>query len=253
MIQAVGDDRTGKSLGDGLIRGRIAVDDQTAVGGQQLGKPAEGLPDMVDVPEKIQMICIHIEDDADLREKTQETVGVLTGLRDKIAGLANPDVPADRGQDAAHGDGGVTAAFQQDVGDHGCGRGLAVGAGDGDGHLIIGHDLPQEFGAGQHGDSIFHGTGVLRVIRVDSGCVDHQADAAAYVGGALSDLDAGPFFGEPFGQGALFCIGAGDCETVLQQDLGQSAHADPPDADEMHVYGMVKVYLIHIMKISFLD
>ena len=48
---------------------RIRIDDQGSVCGKQLGKFAEGMTDVVNILEKVQVIRINIQDNADLREK----------------------------------------------------------------------------------------------------------------------------------------------------------------------------------------
>ena len=62
---------------------RIRIDDQGSVCGKQLGKSAEGMTDIVNILKEIQMVCIHIQDNTDLREKAQKAVCVFAGLSDK--------------------------------------------------------------------------------------------------------------------------------------------------------------------------
>ena len=45
------------------------IDDQGSVRWQQLGKFAEGMTDVVNILEKVQMVCVNVQDNADLREK----------------------------------------------------------------------------------------------------------------------------------------------------------------------------------------
>ena len=70
-IQAVSYYLTGQPFGYLLVLGRVRIDDQGSVFGKQLGKLPERAADILDIFEKVQMVSIHVEDQADLREKTQ--------------------------------------------------------------------------------------------------------------------------------------------------------------------------------------
>ena len=57
-----------------------------AVRGKNLCETAERAADIFQIFEKIQMVCVNIENQRHFREKAQKTVGILTGFRDKSAG-----------------------------------------------------------------------------------------------------------------------------------------------------------------------
>ena len=59
-LQSIGDDLAGQSLSDGLISRRIAVDDQAAVRRQKSGEGVEGIADIRQILEEIQMILLNI-------------------------------------------------------------------------------------------------------------------------------------------------------------------------------------------------
>ena len=66
---SVGDDPAGQALGDFLVVRNIAVDDEDAVLGKLLGEETEGVTDVIDILEEVQMIRVDVQDDADCREK----------------------------------------------------------------------------------------------------------------------------------------------------------------------------------------
>ena len=52
----------------------------------------EGVSDVVNVLEEIHVILFHVKDNADFGIKAQKAVGVLAGLRQEIAGMADADI-----------------------------------------------------------------------------------------------------------------------------------------------------------------
>ena len=69
VLQCVGDNLTAKTFGHVIVFRRIGVDNQHAVGWEQTGKRTEGVADVIDILEEIEMVCIHVEDNADFREE----------------------------------------------------------------------------------------------------------------------------------------------------------------------------------------
>jgi len=92
------------------------------------------------------MVVLDVGDNGDTRAQAEKHVIVLVGLDHEDVSLAGAAIAAEAGQDAADDDGGVTAGFQQKVGDEARSRRLAVGAGNGDAHLL-GHEVTEEIGA----------------------------------------------------------------------------------------------------------
>ena len=66
------------------------------------------MADIVNVLEKVQMIRIHIQNDADFWEKAKEAVGIFTGFGDKGFRIPHTDISVDCGQNTAHGDRRIT-------------------------------------------------------------------------------------------------------------------------------------------------
>ena len=73
----------------------IGVGDDKAALRHQGGKVMEGVLDIGQVLEEVQMIFVNIQDYADLREEMQETVRIFTGFCDKIFRITYTDVTAD--------------------------------------------------------------------------------------------------------------------------------------------------------------
>ena len=76
--------------------------------------------------------------------------------------------------------------------DHGSSGSLAMGAGYGDGQVVIFHDLSQQLGPGKHRQSHFLSLLKLWIIRMDSGGIYYQIDIFCNVGGSLADIDLCP-------------------------------------------------------------
>ena len=56
-------------MGNSLYFRGICIDDQSTIRGQKLGKTVKGMADIVNILKEIQMICVHVQNDGDLREK----------------------------------------------------------------------------------------------------------------------------------------------------------------------------------------
>ena len=69
VLQTICNYLTGKIFDDLFIMRGICIDDQCSVSGKQLGKFAEGMTDVINILEKVQVIRINIQDNADLWEK----------------------------------------------------------------------------------------------------------------------------------------------------------------------------------------
>ena len=127
-VISITDDFALQTFGKCIKVRNVRIDDQSAVFWKKLGEFPEGAADIIKIFEKVQVIRINIQDDADLREEMQEAVGVLTGFRDKESRITHPDVAADGFQDTSYGNGRIQISRKKDVGEHGCGGGLAVSA-----------------------------------------------------------------------------------------------------------------------------
>ena len=71
------------------------------------------MTDIVNILKEIQMVCIHIQDNTDLREKAQKAVCVFAGFCDKSLRIAYADVSADSRKNTSHTDGRVTVSCKK--------------------------------------------------------------------------------------------------------------------------------------------
>lgn len=243
--RTVSDDLAGKSFGDLLETVNVAAYDQRAVSGQKRCKTMEGAADILNIFKEIQMVLFYIKNDADLREKAQETVGILTGLRDKICGRTHTDIAADRFVDTADGKRRIGLVLQKDLGDHGGGGSLAVGAADGNGHLVIFHHLAQKLRTGQGRDVQAAGGTKLRIVGTDRAGIDDQVDVCRDILRLLAVVHDGALLLQRVCERGRGPVGAGNAKALRQKDLCQTAHADTADADEIYMNRTVEVDLVH--------
>ena len=90
-----GDDPAFQAVRDLLQILDAAVDHQQAVLRKLLREKAEGVPDILQVLEEIQMIRLDIQNHLQRGIKGQKAVGVLAGLGDKQIRAAHADISAD--------------------------------------------------------------------------------------------------------------------------------------------------------------
>ena len=111
-------------------------------------------------------------------------------------------------------------------------------AGNGDA-VFEAHELGEHFGTLNDGDFVGVGFEDLGIHGIDGGaCDDHSGPGD--VAGVVAFIDGGAEVGEAVSDGAAAQIGAGDLYAEVQQDLGNAAHPDSTDADEVRVLGGCK-------------
>ena len=141
-------------------------DDVAPLAGTSSAKRAEGVLDIRQVLEKVQMVRLHVQDDGHRGEEVQEGVAVLAGLQDDGVSRGPPGSPqCSRGRVPPIMTVGSSRGRHEDVGAHGGGGGLAVGAGDAQGVLIVLHDGAPGLGPLIDGDAPGDGPGDLGVAR----------------------------------------------------------------------------------------
>ena len=212
--------------------GIIPVDHHPAPVGDQLGEGAEGVLDVRQVPEKIQVVLFNIQNHCHRGAEGEKRVAVLAGLGDNGVAVTDPVARPQDGQHAADHNGGVPTGGEKDVGAHRGGGGLAVGAGDAQGILVVGHDGPPGLGALKDWNTGLQGRGNLRIIVVDGGGAN-DAVGSLHTLGQMAD-------GHRNGQGAQMVyrlafthVGAGDQDAPPLQDLCQRGHGYPADTYQM--------------------
>ena len=190
------------------------------------------------------MVRLDVQDDLHGGIEGQEAVGVLTGFQQEVFVSSDADIPVDQGKHAADGDGGILIRLHHDMGQHGRGRGLPVGAADGDAVFITCHDLAQELCPGHHGDAFFLTCPVLRVLRPDRRGKDRAVDIVRDVFPALSVKHLRADSAQMLSEFASRGIASADAESLFQEDLRQAAHTDAADTAEIHVTGVAVIKLV---------
>ena len=232
LLQAEGEDGVGKAP-DGL-HGALVVgvgDDEAALR-HQLRETVEGVLDVRLVLEEVQVVLLHVQDHGHRGIEEEEGVAVLAGFQNDGVPLAHPVAGAQQGQGPADHHGGVLLRRQEDVGAHGGGGGLAVGAGDAEGVGVALHDGAPGLGPLIDGDAPGHGPGDLGIAVMDGGGADHEVAVPQILGAvALGDGDAQGL--QPLDGGAVAHVGALDLQAHAPQHLRQGAHGDAADADQV--------------------
>ena len=79
----------------------------------------------------------------------------------------------------------------------------------GNGSRVVAHDLPQQFGSCEHGNSCGPGSGIFRIVRMDRGGVDNDIHITADIFRPLSEGDRCPEAFETAGECRPAGIGTG--------------------------------------------
>ena len=137
------------------------------------------------------MIFFYIEDNADSGVKIQKAVCIFTGFRNKGFGITYTYVAADGLQNAANRYSWVQISFQENMGNHGGGCGLPMCSGNGNGILIVFHQLSKQFCPGKHRYLTCNCFNQLRIITADSSSVNHTFNPIYNIAGLLSVKYAG--------------------------------------------------------------
>jgi len=154
--------------------------------------------------------------------------------------MTHPVAGVEQGQRAADHDGGVLLSGHEDMGGHGGGGGLAVGAGDTQGVAIALHDRAPGLGTLVDGDSPGNRPGDLRVAVVDGGGADDGVAVLQAVGGVADGN--GDAHGAQMPDGvAVGHVRALDGDAHALEHLGQGAHGHAADAGQMDALAGVKI------------
>ena len=81
---------------------------------------------------------------------------------------------------------------------------------------------------------------------MDCCCIDNDINRILNVGSTLSIVESCTLAFKKGGQRAFFRVGTGDGKALLQENFGQSAHADSANTDKMDMKRFMEVYLIHV-------
>ena len=221
----------------------VAVDDE-GVGGQ-VTELVEGLFDIIQRFEVVEVVGVDIEDDRDVGRELQECVHIFARLTHDDVAVADIAVAADEGQLAANDGGGVKAGADQHLAEHRGGGSFAVSAGYGDAAPVAAGDNTQHDAALDGGNALLTRGNQLGVILFDGGGIDHQLCTVDVLGAVTHAHGDAVAFDAVEGI-ALVHVGAAQLKARAVQDLGERAHARAADADEVDtLYIFQKMIVVH--------
>ena len=228
----------------------VTVGDDTGSGhGSEL---IEGLLDIGQVLEIVQVIGFHIQDHRYGGEEIQEGIAVLTALQDDGITATHPMTRTEQGQVAADHDRGIQFSLHEDMGHHRSSRGLSVGTGDADRVLVGLHDLAPGLSPLKDGDACRTCCGDLRIVIVGCGGAD-DALGALDILTAVTDLDRDALADQLVGRDRGIHIRTGDLHAHALQHQAQGTHGDTANTDQMHPAAgsdiVADLLLFHISKI----
>ena len=134
------EERAGVALERPAHAGVVPVGDHMAVGGNELREAAEGVLNVVQVLEEVQMVGLDVENDRDGGEEAQKRVAVFAALGDDGVAVADAVAGVEQRQRTADHYGGVGVRRHEDVCRHAGGGRFAVRAGDAQGVAVAVHD-----------------------------------------------------------------------------------------------------------------
>ena len=178
------------------------------------------------------MVFLDVQHHSQGGEEIQEGVAVLAALHDNGVALAHAVACLQQGQVAADHNGGIGLGLHHNMGDHGGGSGLAVGAGDADGILVCLHDLAPGLSALKDGDAGGACSGDLGVVVVGGGGAD-DAVSAFDVLGLMTDADGDALVDQLLGGSGSGHVRTGDIDAHALQDQAQRTHGNAANADQM--------------------
>jgi hypothetical protein len=184
----------------------------------------------------IEVLGIDVGDDRDGRRQVEERSIRLVRLDDDPLAPPELGIGAERVELSAHHRRRVQAGMIEDGGDEGSSGGLAVRPGDR--HRILQpHQLGEHFGAADDGYAPGPRRERLGIHRPPHGARGHHhVHVASHVFGAVPDLDDPAELSEALGYLALLQVRAGHPIAEVQEELGDAAHPDASDPDEVDLH-----------------
>ena len=231
-VLAVGDDAAVLDAADHPLHDRmVGAHHGEAVERHVLDEGAERLLHRGEGLEVIEVLGVDVGDDGDVGRQLEEGAVGLVGLHHHPVAGAEPRVGAVGVDDAAVDHGRIEARGIEQRRHQRGGRGLAVGAGDGDAAFQP-HQLGQHLGAPHHRQPLLARGDKFGIVALDRRR-HHQHLGAVDVGGLVTDEDLGALVAQPLDVGVVGGVGALHRVAEIDQHLGDAAHADAADADEM--------------------
>ena len=179
------------------------------------------------------MVLVHIGDHIDDGQQAEKGAVGFVGLGDKVVAVAQMGVGSVDIEAAADDHCGVQPGGVEDGGGQRGGGGLAVGARNGYA-LAQAHEFGQHFGARDDGDvpaAAFHQFGIV----VADGRGFDQHLHVAHVFGGMAHGHARAQLAQMPDHRRIAQIRAGNLVALIEQHLGNAAHARAADAHHVNV------------------
>ena len=183
---------------------------------------------------EIEVLAVDVRHHGNDRGEKEEGPVALVGLGDQELRLAEPDVRAERAELAADDHGRIPPGLVQDGADERCGGRLPMAPRDRDA-VLHPHQLGQHLGPGNDRDLELPPASDLGIReghrRRDDQHVDAGRDVRRVVG---AEVDPRSQAAEAPRRLAVDQVGARDGVPEGEQHLGDAAHTDPADTDEVY-------------------
>ncbi len=180
----------------------------------------------------IHVLPVDVGDHRKHGRQFQERAVALIGLDYHVFRVAHAGIGAHGVHPPTDDDRGIKAPRSQHGGDHGGGRSLAVHPGNGDA-VLQAHQLRQHLGARDDRDMESVGFGDLGILP-DNRRTHHYDFRTSNIFRCVPFEDGGAQASQPLRDGGILQIRARNPVAKVDQHLGNAAHADAPDADEMN-------------------
>ena len=196
------------------------------------------------------MLPVDVGDDGEAGAELQKGAVALVRLGHDHLPVSQPGVAPDAGELAADHHRRIQAAVGEERRHHRSRRRLSVAAGDGDGELHL-QELGEHFGPRDDRDAALVGRDHLGVVRPDGRGGDDDVGVAD-MGGVVAPVDRGAQVVQTLGDIRRTQIRAADLVAQIEEDLGDPAHADAADPDEVDApdlpfHGAFLQSLFHIL------
>ncbi len=218
-----------------LHPGVVVAEDGEAVERDPVHEVEEPAPERLRRLPVIEVLRVDVRDDGDGRRDAQERAVGLVRLDDHVVALPELRVRPEGVHLPADHRGGIEAGVGEEVRRHRGGGGLPVRAGDGDA-VLEPHELGEHLGPGDDRDLAPPRLHHLGVVAPDRRGDDDDVHLGEVLGG-VAPGDATAERGEAPGDVGLLEVGAGDGVAEVEEHLGDAAHADAADPDEVDLGG----------------
>ena len=216
------------------IHGILIITVGQNAGGSDLCELVEGLFNIVQILEIVQMVLLNVQHHSQRGEEVQERVTVFTAFQDDGITLTHPVSSMKQRQITADHDCRILVSFHHDMGHHGSGGGFTVGAGNADGIPVGLHDLAPGLCPLENRNTCCPGGSDFRIV-IMCGSRTDDAVRADDVLSAVTDGHINAFGDQFVGRNGCVHIGARNQQAHILKHQAQRAHGNTADANHVHM------------------